>query len=91
MCHWVVAQPGTPPQVASQGLCSVLEDEKGRVVEIVPETPFSVARFFVLQHTKPGKNIPNYSKWPKIDQMAKKYQHLLLEVPPKFTQICILV
>jgi hypothetical protein len=59
-----------------------------------------VARFFVLQHTKTGKNTPN-----KIYQMTTKYtyqmavkrpnghekhQQLQLQDPPKFTQTGIL-
>jgi hypothetical protein len=63
--------------------------------EIVLET--RVARFFMLQHTKTGKNVPNnqkiyqmaikYAKWPKIYQ--KDIKHLPLQGPPKFTQIWI--
>jgi hypothetical protein len=46
-----------------------------------------VARFFLLQHNKTGKNIPNYHK---IDQMSIKiYQHLPLQDPLQFTQIKI--
>jgi hypothetical protein len=59
----------------------------------------------LVQHTKTGKNIPNnhkmatkYTKWLqnkpngyKINQTAIKYtyEHLLLQDPPKFTQIVI--
>jgi hypothetical protein len=59
-----------------------------------------VARFFLVQHTKTGKNIPNNHK---IYQLATKYtkwqynrpnghkmnQHLALRDPPKFAQIWI--
>jgi hypothetical protein len=52
---------------------------------------FSVARFFLLQHTKTGENKPNnqkYIKWPQnIPNGRKIYRHLPLQVPPKFTQI----
>jgi hypothetical protein len=47
------------------------------------------------KYTKMGKNIPNGQKMNrvavKIDRMAIKYtyQHLSLQVPPKFTQIRI--
>jgi hypothetical protein len=58
-----------------------------------------VARFFMVQHTKMGKNVPNNHNRgkpndSKIYQMATKYtkiailymyQYLFLQVPPKFT------
>jgi hypothetical protein len=47
------------------------------------------ARFFLAQHTKTGKNIPNYHK---LYQMAIKYttyQHLPLQDHQKFAQIGI--
>jgi hypothetical protein len=54
-----------------------------------------VARFFLVQHTKTGKNVPNYHK---IYQMSIKYtkwlyvkidQHIPLQDSPKTTQIWI--
>jgi hypothetical protein len=58
------------------------------------ETPCSrVARFFLVQHTKTGKNVPNNHK---IYQMATKHTKwplnipaTSLQVPPKYTQIRI--
>jgi hypothetical protein len=61
----------------------------------------SVARFFLVQNTKTGKNIPNDHKihipnGHKIFPMAvkrpnghKTYQDYPLQDPPKFTQIWI--
>jgi hypothetical protein len=59
-----------------------------------------VARFFFVQHTKTGKNIPNNhkiyqiaTKYTKLPQNRPKgykiYQQLPLQDPPKFTQIGI--
>jgi hypothetical protein len=59
-----------------------------------------VARFFLVQHTKTGENIPNnhkiyqmarkYTRWPKNRPNCHEiYQHLPLQDPPKFTQIGI--
>jgi hypothetical protein len=59
-----------------------------------------VARFFLVQNTKTGKNIPNYYKlyqmsikynkrplnWPSVHKI---YQQLPLQDPPRFTQIWI--
>jgi hypothetical protein len=72
----------------------------------LPMTLFSVrvARFFLLQHTKTGGNIPddqkytiqvyqmaiNYIKCPEnLPNSHKIYQHCSLQDPPKFTQIGI--
>jgi hypothetical protein len=65
-----------------------------------------VARFFIVQHTKTGKIYQikinqmsiKYTKCPhsrqkgrKIDQLDQKiYQHVPLQVRPKFTQIWII-
>jgi hypothetical protein len=57
-----------------------------------------VARFFLAQHTKTKKNLPNdhkisqiantYTKWTEnLPNGHKIYQHLLLQDPPKLTQI----
>jgi hypothetical protein len=50
----------------------------------------SVARFFFVQHTKTGKNVPNELK---IYQMAvnrtQRSLNIPLQDPPKFTQIGI--
>jgi hypothetical protein len=40
------------------------------------------------KYTKLPQNISNGRK---IDQMPKKYRHLYLQDPPKFTQIAFLV
>jgi hypothetical protein len=53
-----------------------------------------VARFFLVQYTKKGKNIPNdnkiYTKWPKNRPNVQVIcRHLLLQDPTKFTQIWI--
>jgi hypothetical protein len=63
-------------------------------------SPYMVARFFLVQNTKMGENIPNYHelyqmsiKYNKRPQngpsVHKIYQHLPLQGPPKFTQIWI--
>jgi hypothetical protein len=50
-----------------------------------------VARFFLAQHTKTGKNIPNDHKNPKCPQNRpnghKICQHIPLQDPTKFSQI----
>jgi hypothetical protein len=50
-----------------------------------------VARFFLVQHTKMekyNKITIKYTQWPQnIPNGHKIYQHLLLQDPPKFTQI----
>jgi hypothetical protein len=49
-----------------------------------------VARFFLVQHTKTGKNIPNDHKSHKIyNNDHKMNQHLPLQDRQKFTQIGI--
>jgi hypothetical protein len=59
-----------------------------------------VARFFLVQHTKTGKNLQNDQKiyqmainffqWPNNrPNLHKIYPHFQLEYPPKFTQIGI--
>jgi hypothetical protein len=59
-----------------------------------------VARFFLVQYTKTGKNIPNnhkisqmatkYTKWTEhLPNGPEIYQHLPLSDPPKFAQIGI--
>jgi hypothetical protein len=60
-----------------------------------------VARFFSVQNTKTGRNVPNchelyqmsikYNKRPLNEHLSvhKIYQHLRLQDPPKFTQILI--
>jgi hypothetical protein len=60
-----------------------------------------VARLFLVKNTQTGENIPNYHELykmsikynnrPKNGQVSIKYryQHLPLQVPPKFTQIGI--
>jgi hypothetical protein len=59
-----------------------------------------VARFFLVQNTKTGKNIPNdhkiyhmditYLQWPQNRPNGHKiYQDFPLQGPPKFTQIGI--
>jgi hypothetical protein len=59
-----------------------------------------VTRFFLVQHTKTGKNIPNnhklfqidtkYTKWPQKKPNGHKiYQHLPFQDPPKFKFIQI--
>jgi hypothetical protein len=52
-----------------------------------------VARFFSLQHTKTGENIPNehkiYQKALKIPYGHKIYRRFPFQGPPKCTQIVI--
>jgi hypothetical protein len=59
-----------------------------------------VARFFLVQNTKTGKNIPNYRELYQMSieynkrphngpSVHKIYQHLPLQDPPKFSQIWI--
>jgi hypothetical protein len=45
-----------------------------------------VARFYLVEYTKTGENIPNDQKIPNG---RKIYQHYPLQDPPKFTQIGI--
>jgi hypothetical protein len=60
------------------------------------EVSARVARFFLVQHTKMGENIPNNPKMYQIDKTIPNrpngyiiYQHLPFQDPPKFTQIGI--
>jgi hypothetical protein len=65
--------------------CYHLRNEKGcsKGKRFYPATKTRVARFFLVENTKTGKNIPNYhiiTKWPqnisdgrKIDQIVIKY------------------
>jgi hypothetical protein len=78
----------------------IAKNALGVYIEIYACNGPRVARFFLVQHTKTGKYIPNRHK---IYQMATKYakrtykrsndhkiyQHIPLQVPPKFIQIMI--
>jgi hypothetical protein len=58
-----------------------------------PRDSIRVARFVLVHDTKTGKNVPNehkrYQNAHKIFQMAIKYKHFTIYVPPNFAQIGI--